>query len=243
MTQTTEKPGSAIVPAHQYAIVKNSSRIKELLQENVGSGGLSPFDLDRVKMPSGGSTTWEIPSVSGAQESKELTGIIAAWGDKRSYWEKDMDDSDGNSPPDCSSDDGILGVGTPGGDCSTCPLAQWGSGRNGGQGCKAMKFVFMVSPERSLPMLLAVPPSSLGVIKKYGYGLASESHRYNEVVTRFTLEKTKNKGGKDYSRLIATKVDDVPEEAIPYVEEYSAALKPMVGRIAVNRRDVDEAPF
>lgn len=31
------------------------------------------------------------------------------------------------NPPDCKSNDGIEGVGNPGGKCATCPLSQWGA--------------------------------------------------------------------------------------------------------------------
>ena len=237
MTQTSPKTGSAIVPAQRYAIVEHAADLGELLRENVGAGGLSPFDLDRVKIPGGGSTTWEIPTMEGPVESKELLGIIAAWADKRSYWANSMEESGGGSPPDCNSEDGITGVGSPGGDCFECPLAAFGSGKNNAQACKSMKFVFLISPERMLPILLAVPPSSLRPWKQYMLQLASGGASYKHVVTRFTLEKTKNAGNIDYSRLVPSLAERIDPNIIPQINEYSQALRPLISRIGTQRMD------
>lgn len=240
MTQTTSKPSSALAPKETYAIATMSDALGELLAENIGQGGLSPFDLDRVKVPGGGATTWEIPSIDGTTEAKELTGVIAAWADKRSYWEKDMEDSGGGSPPDCTSEDGNTGIGKPGGNCWECPLAQFGSGKNNAQACKSMKFVFLVQPKRMLPVLLAVPPSSLSPFKKYMLGLAGAGRKYNHVVTKFTLEKTKNAGGITYAKIVCVKDAQLEPETIAAVERYSAALKPLISRIGVQRQDFED---
>lgn len=239
MTQTETKPGSAITPATKYAIVEQASDLGSLLKENVGAGGLSPFDLDRVKIPGSGGLTWEIPSIDGAQESKELFGIIAAWADKRSYWARSMDETGGGSPPDCNSEDGEYGTGTPGGECGTCQLAAFGTGKGQSQACKSMKFVFLISPERLLPMLLSVPPSSLRAFRQYMLQLSSASKRYNNVVTKFTLER--NQQPVLHSRLVCSKAADIDPAIIPQIDAYSQALKPLISRIGTQRMDYEGA--
>ncbi len=254
---------SDIVVAPTYAITDQSLDIGQLLKDNLGSGGLSPFDLDRVKIPGGGSLMWTIPSIDGETESKELFGIIAAWADKRSFWAKSMDESGGGSPPDCSSEDGEVGFGYPIGhpdldeselehrfnndgsehlsggpfECMRCPLSQFGSGKGQAQACKSMKFVFLISPERLLPMLLSVPPSSLRAFRQYMLQLASSGARYNNVVTKFTLEKEQKP--VLHSRLVASKASSIDPALIPQIDEYTRALKPLISRIGTQRMDYE----
>lgn len=85
----------------------------------------------RVKIPSGGATSFEIPDSLNPEETnpaKVLTGIIVAQHKANSYWP----DGDGmGNPPTCSSSDGKTGEGNSGGACSGCALNEWGSGEGG----------------------------------------------------------------------------------------------------------------
>ena len=53
-----------------------TSNALELIQENLKHQPLSFHLFDMVKSPSGGSTVFSVPGLSGEEAEKELTGII-----------------------------------------------------------------------------------------------------------------------------------------------------------------------
>jgi hypothetical protein len=105
----------AIREASSYAIMSVDPReMSEALAVNAGGQKINPFDLDVVKVPSGGMTAWTIPDITeGEIISKTLEGIVLLQRTIRSYWKEDIEAKGGGSPPDCSSQDGIWGRGAP----------------------------------------------------------------------------------------------------------------------------------
>lgn len=227
----------AVPEQSEYAILlADSGALGEILRENVGDGGLSPFELDRVRVPAGGGTTWTVPSLDGDQDIKTLEGIILFQRTVRSYWAGDF--SGAGSPPDCSSQDGVAGVGDPGGDCGICPLAQFGSGRNGrSQACKLSKFLFLVRPESVLPMLVAVPPSSLKPVRQYMLRLAGQGVPFYGVVTRLDLAKTKNADGIAYSQVVPSLGRKFGPEETAALRRIHESLRPVLGAVRLDVED------
>ena len=219
---------------------ESNTTLAEIMRENVGAGGITPFDLDRVKVPSGAGTAWELPTLTGETDvAKAFTGIIVAWREPRSYWVKGLDEGGGNQPPDCASDDGATGVGTPGGECAVCPLAQFGSGKEQrGQACKQMRLLFIVRENALLPIALFAPPTSIANIRKYFLRLASEGKHYSSVVTNFTLSKATSGGGIDYSK-IDVNVDRLLTDAeSKAVLEYSRGISGALAGVKLTQEDV-----
>jgi len=209
--------------------------LQELVSMNLGGGTVSSFDLDRIQIPTGGSSIWTIPTLEGEEGVKELDGIIIHMTEPRAFWSSGFDESGGGTPPDCQSDDGVTGYGvrqegeTPDGShsCATCPLAQFGSDSRGrGQACKAQKAVFMLRQDTLLPIVLMLPPTSLGQAKKYFLRLLSHNTPANGVVTRWILEKEQNPDGIKYSKAIPTSVRPLTKDELSAVSKYTAAIKP-----------------
>ena len=76
-----------------------SSNVLEVIRDNLKNQPLS-FDLfDVVKSPSGGSTVFSVPGLSGDEAEKELTGIILDYTTPRAYW--DTPDPVEGTPPVC----------------------------------------------------------------------------------------------------------------------------------------------
>lgn len=179
------------------------SKIATTLQENLGHGGISPFDLDRVRVPAGGGTSWEVPSLQGTESLKELSGIIIYQKEVRSYWAKTY--GGGSQPPDCASTDNITGIGSPGGACAMCPLAQFKSaiksdGSKGrGQACKQAMMILLLRRGDYLPTLLVLPPTSAKECKRYMLQLSNKDFPYYQVVTKISLKKQANPDGISYS--------------------------------------------
>lgn len=130
--------------------------LTQFIRENVGPQGIKPLDLPRIKMPAAGGLAWTIPTLEGPEPSRFIEGVVVSWQTRRAYWEKSFGATGGGSPPDCSSEDGDIGVGWNGTDpptdqpdldvyfdangrpvfahdCSTCPLGganAWGTARD-----------------------------------------------------------------------------------------------------------------
>lgn len=177
--------------------------VREIVEANTG-GAISLQDLTQVTIPAGGSTTFDIANPIGEDESaKGIEGVLIFWNDRRSYWKTGFDEAaDEITPPDCSSADGKTGVGDPGGDCSTCMFATFGTARDGGnaQACKSQRLFFLLRPNSIMPLVIRAAPTSITPSKKYLFGLAAEMVPYWAITTKITLEAQKN-GAIKYSTL------------------------------------------
>lgn len=232
----------AIRDFDQYAIKSaESGSVGEILRENLDGGAISAFDFDAVKVPSGqGATVWSIPSLDGETSAPSIEGVIVYKRLVRSYWQLGIEDSGGSSPPNCTSQDGIIGVGDPGGSCDHCPLAQFGSAENErGQACKTNLLLFMVRAESILPLLVKVPPSSLKPIRKYMMRLASAPAPFYGVITSLGLEKTRNAQGIVYMQIVPTMRARLNQEDADRMRSYGGELQYALGATAFSAETVD----
>jgi hypothetical protein len=200
---------------------------KELMESNLGDSGINYFDLDIIKSPSAKETEWVIPDVTadkGFVRQDELVGVILAWKDKRTYYEKEFGSGD-TTPPDCSSDDLKTGIGLPGGDCATCEFAEWDSGKNGvGQACKVTRELLVLRPDKTLPCIVPVGPGSLGALKKYFTDLVSIEKPYWKVVTGISLVTTQSKGNVAYPKFTFRMAEVVADEKLDIVRSCRSAM-------------------
>jgi hypothetical protein len=203
--------GTELVPFNEYSVAKvNATDLMEILQENVG-GAITEFDLQRAKVPTGGMTAWVLPSLDGEDEIvQHIDGVIVYHREPRAFWKQSIDEGGGNNPPDCSSVDGKLGVGDPGGECSVCPMAEWGSkdhGESRGQACKQMKLIFLLRPESLLPMALFLPPTSIRPVRQY-------------------------------AKVKLTRLSTLADDQLRNVREYSAGIRGTLDTVEVTEADV-----
>lgn len=226
--------------------------IRDLIDVNLG-GQLDAMSLDRIKIPAGGGVHWTVPSLDGEDVTKALEGVIVYISYQNAYWSQTMEESGGGTPPDCSAMDATHGVGNPGGLCATCPLNQFGSDTGGGRGkeCKNMLMLFLQQEGNILPMVVALPPTSLKIVKKYFLRMTSAGIPYFGVVSRLELVKTKNEKGIEYS-VVDVKTKQLREgetsadrikldpSTLAGVESYRAALIPALSSISVEYSDITE---
>ena len=111
----------------EFAIMNMKKDIKSIVVDNFGADGLRLTDLERITVPAGGGTMWEVPTIDseGVDYHKTLTGIIIGSQTGRKYWKTSFDETGGGTPPDCFSADGVDGIGNPGGQCASCPNAKF----------------------------------------------------------------------------------------------------------------------
>lgn len=217
------------------AIGDNGSSITDVLAENVGPHGITPADLERVKVPTGGATFWTIPSAEGDAAIKTVEGVVLHSRDVRGYWPDKF--AGANVPPVCASQDGEIGICTDealslGGECAKCPMAQWGTATDekgsptSGQACKTRRLLLVLSVDSPLPRLLSVPPSSLKSVRQYAVRLSGQAKRLSEVLTAFELTKTKSRTGIEFSQVAARKVRDLDPEEVVAITKYAKAILP-----------------
>jgi len=199
---------------------KGSRLSQEELRESMGHARPSLGDLDKIKIPSGGTRYWSI----GEEDVKEFEAIIVAAQDVRMWYATKY--SGGNEPPDCMSLDlrhGIVGENCPDeitGDCATCPKAQWGTAVNDkgeptkGKACSERKQMLIFRENDLAPLFMSIPPSSLKEVQGYINRLVPTGEAFWSVVTKFSLRKEKNDSGIDYSQVELEMVRPLTDEEL-----------------------------
>lgn len=225
------------------ALNHDTDEIRDIIADNLGGQEVGEFDLTRLTVPSGGGTAWEMETLAGTDSVREVSGILVHKKRTRSFWPVALGDG-ASGPPACSSADGVIGLGKqwatatdpdPDGEpkrqaCADCPLAQFGSGKNGGQACQEKAQWFLLRDEGFLPIVMTLPAMSLQLAKKYLLNLAGAGLKYNEVVTRLTLEKVQSPGGNNYSRVIPALAGKLDPDEAGKAKAYAGLLAPIMER-------------
>ena len=173
--------------------------------------------LDRIKVPSGGITVFELPS-EGSNEPetiRESTGVILYHHPVFAYYKDEY--TGGKEPPDCGSFDGVTGEGDPGGECAKCRFNQFGTGVNGSKACQNRRLLYILREGEVFPLMLSLPTGSLKEFTRYIQRLLSKGQRSAAVVTKFSLKKELNKKGVTYSQVQFTISRMLAAEELPIV--------------------------
>lgn len=176
-----------------------------ILQEalNGECAGLN-FRLDRVKVPAGGATAFELPNEDDEDDDdtemvKDIQAVIITHHPAYSYYATKY--TGGKNPPDCASFDGVHGTGNPGGNCMTCPFNQWGSGEGQSKACKNRRMLYILKEGEIFPMVINLTPSSLVTFTKFLQRQLSKGRHLNQIVTRISLKKESSNDGIAYSQV------------------------------------------
>ena len=163
---------------------------------------LEGLDLtfDRIKIPAGGNITFEVPGEDGEPEPvKEFSAVILYH--HPLFWYYTTKYTGGNNPPDCSSVDGKLGHGDPGGECANCPLNQYESAEEGkGKACKNRRLLYVLREGEVFPLMLSLPVGSIKEFTNFLKRSLSRGYKSNAIVTRFSLKKATSSSGVVYSQ-------------------------------------------
>ena len=232
----------ATEPKFELAILDDN--LSELFKEE--TEGLETT-FDRVRIPSGGGLSFEIirDDPDNPEIAAELIGVIVDNHAANAYWKGVYGDAaaEGNLP-DCSSLDGVLGIGAPGGNCATCPLNQWGSDPKdgkGGKACKNLRRLYDTLDGEFLPVLLTLPPTS---IKNFSHYIIKRvlptGLRASEVVTRAILKKAKNKRGILYSQVFFQFVRKLTAEEVQKVQSFAPSIKSLTRQVAITQEETSD---
>jgi len=227
------------------AMSLSQDELTELFKANVGAQGLSPFLLERIKIPASGSTTWLVPSLDGDVPAKDIEGVVIHKKDPRVFWIKSIKEgSAGGTPPECYSDEGIVGYGirdlseAPGRhDCLTCPMGQFRRNPDGTTvppRCSQRMALFILRKEGVLPMMLILPPTSVQPMLRYFTSkLMQYKKRFFAVVTSLSLEKARNPAGQEYAKVVPSYKRDLTNEEVSQIQTYISQIKPALDRARI----------
>jgi len=235
-----------LVKAETYLpAVNGANSLAEVFAEEMD--GLK-FSFERVKIPSGGMTAFQVPGDDPANPDilKEIMGVIVDDHNVNAFW---FDDYTGaNNPPDCSSIDGKTGTVRDPVEvvaCNSCPNNQWGSDPKGGKGkaCKNMRRVYILPFGQVFPLLLTVPPTGMANFSDFkSKRIVGKGRRSYEVITKVALVQDKSNGGITYSKPTFAVASELPQEDKLALAEFSRQIKSFTREVAIGADDYDEAP-
>ncbi|WP_026486825.1 hypothetical protein [Caldanaerobius polysaccharolyticus] len=201
-----------------------------------------PTSFDRVKIPTGGGLTFEIPGddPNNPDIAKEIVGVIVDHHPINAYWKEKFEGQ--NNPPDCSSLDGKRGIGVPGGNCKNCPYNQFGSAADGkGKACKNMHRVYILRSGEAFPLLLTLPPTSIKPFADYlAKRIITKGLRSYGVITKITLKKATNNSGIVYSQAQFQLESILDQNLVEQLKAYSQGIKATTRQIDIEDSDVIE---
>lgn len=209
------KPPGQEFPASRFSLIA-SPQIAEAVAENLKGEQITEFDLPRVKVPAGGGTAWQVPTLDGLKNVDAIEAIVLYAGIRRAFWENPNPTGEA---PDCASKDGLVGIGDPGTECARCPHNEWGTavksdGKPGaGKRCREMRALLVLRPEDNLPIFIQAPPSSLRAYKRYLMTLPGIP--LVQVLTRLKLKTEKNGDGIAYSEIVFEYGGYIEASALP----------------------------
>lgn len=203
-----------------FALLADLNAAQLAMHENFGETGINPNNLDRVKVPRD-SPRWQVESVSGTQVLDELVGILVWKQMARRYW---IDPDTTDSAPDCSSPDGQIGFGSPGGNCFECPKNQWGA-NGSGKPCSERRLLYLVQPGDVLPTVIDLPPTSINAFEKYLTGLTSKRIPFYGAITALRVTQDTGRTGRKFNLVTFRMVEPVPPQLLPEMQAFSRTIR------------------
>lgn len=223
----------ATIPKSQFLALDPNGEYAESLAAMAESGEiLKPTDLIRVKIPTGGGTTWMIPGPSGDVPKETITGALVYYQICGVLWPteefqtgsmpvlKTLDlitaEQVGPIPDDMTEslepyriDDRHFHWS----EASGMPYNQWGTGKNGiGKRCKEQRILFILRPKDPFPLLITAQPGSLKNVSQWFKRIPLARIPFWRAIVELSLVKSTNKTGQDYAQIVPKLVGQVDKK-------------------------------
>lgn len=177
-----------------------------------------------IKIPAGGKLAYEVQGEDEDDVSyeKEINGVIIFTHRVNGFWPNAFGAS-GNPEdkiPACSSMDGKTGLWLDSGElrtCENCPMNQFGSAADlkgeqaKGKACKNMRRLYLMLDGDPNIYLLTVPPTSIRDVNRQLQKILGGGVPYTGLIVKLSLEKAKNAGGIEYSKVVISKAGLLPQ--------------------------------
>ncbi len=253
-----EKKSTALANMNEFSIANryegmSPELMAELEDEMNDLDPESGITCRKIKIPSGGGLAYE---VQGEDESdvdykKEINAVVVFTHRVNGFWTGAYGDDDQNKAPVCSSIDGKAGMNIETGEitsCETCPFNQFGSAsdqkgnQSKGKACKNMRRIYMMMNGDPNFYLLTVPPTSIKDVNKQLAKIIAGGTPYTSLVLKFTLEKTRNAAGIEYSKVVISKAGLLPPAVSATAQEMRRQIKEQYQSMAITFDDYTAAP-
>lgn len=200
------------------------------------------LSFQRVKIPGGGSLQFELPGddPENPDYAKTIEGVIVYSHQASAYWPEGSEYDDSVTPL-CSSVDGITGCGTPGGACAVCELNQYGTGTDSkgnpskGKACKNMRHLYILRDGEYMPILLALPPTSLRPYSDFvNASFVTRRRPAYASVVQIGLKRVEN-GSNLYSIATFRKLYDFTGEQLAQIKAYTMDFRTQIKEMLKQR--------
>ncbi|MCM1530388.1 MAG: hypothetical protein NC093_10395 [Alistipes sp.] len=201
------------------------------------------LQLDRLKIPAGGSIAFEVPGADedDTQMVKEIVGVVLFNHPANAYYKDKY--TGGSNPPDCSSFDGKIGNGTPGGDCLNCPYNKFGSGDGKSKACKNRRMLYILREGELFPVILNLPVGSSVAYKNYVKHLLTKRTSLSRVVTSISLKKAMSESNIAYSQAVFKFIRPLTAEEITSLAPMIEQMKTYASNLTTADAFIDEEPI
>lgn len=239
-TATKEKSTAlATVETKNYLALQDGGAIAEAMAANLGEGAaFRESDLTRVPIPSGGGTTWLVPTIQGDEAKKTIEGILIYQCVRGILWAKE-EPEEGSLPVLVSNDlktarlvapenvdkammDRIAPARREDGtyDWEKLPQNQWGTGKGGnGKAAKEQRVLYVLSQDEPLPLVIVIQPGSLKGWREFIVALTKAGIPYYRAVISLGLEKETSTNGQPFARVVPKLIGTLSAEAGKLVVE------------------------
>lgn len=200
------------------------------LKAKVGAGGVKVFTITN--------------GIKDIVMDKFRGVIIAHHKSNALFLSHDENTENMNTPPICSSVDGITGVVHETGecrDCESCPHNVFGTAGKG-KACKNMHRLYILVEGSPIPVTLSLPPTSLELWRNYALmDVAAAGLDMSEVVTEFALTNEVNSVGQKYSIVNFKLIGKVNEEVKEFCINMGGAIE-QAPRLAIAADEYNREP-
>jgi len=256
MSKEIVTKNAVTVPATVPSFAVLTSNESPAILQSMFDAGVALYQLPKIKVPPGGLTVFTVEGgLKGEENLKEIECVISATRPSMRSWYRQSDGPLGTAP-DCSSIDGLNGIGnnletgSPDGEgvhnCGTCEWSKIGSDRKGGKSadCKEFSEVYCFVGNNRMPNLLKIPRMSKKTFQTYMMTLVNAGYKLQSVVTKLTLKKAQNKAGQPFSEIAFAFVRalsaEEKEAALGVQQVLSTAIvSAAAGRLGAITEDVD----
>ena len=210
----------------------DTGELAQSIADIAGPEGLDPRMLPMIHAPAAGGDQWRMPD---GDYAKTVEGVLIHWRTTRALFKKPYSPND-TDPPACASDDGVNGIGDPGGLCNgdakkgipKCKFNEYETRKqfdpkteSNAKACAERRMLYVVRSGSLLPLTIQVSPGSLTPFTKFAlsmldYGGAKFSH-----IVEFGLQTS---GG--YAEITFNRKAKLSDDEKAKVKAYADALTP-----------------
>ena len=172
---------------------------------------------------------------------KTLVGVILHSHATCAYWPAGSEYDDDTTPL-CSSADGKIGIGTPGGACATCAMNRFGSAPDGSKGkaCKNMRILYLLRSGEYMPLQINLPPTSIKPFKDFlNRAFMFRCRATCGSIVQIGL-KRENNGTNDYSVATFKLLQDFQGEELAQIRAYANSFKEQIKLLLQQRTEITE---